>query len=75
MEHGAKSLLIILCIALVMGAVVVGVKDSYRNAFLAMWRGTPAESPIWQDNAAYYPDIQLPAPPPAESADPSGDAR
>ena len=66
MEQGAKSLLVILCIALLMGAVVIGVKASYRNAFFAMVRGTPAESPIWQSNADYYPDIQLP-PPEAEA--------
>ena len=68
MEHGAKSLLIILLIALVMGAVVIGVKDSYREAFFSMLHGKPAESPIWQSNADYYPDIQLPAPEPSDPA-------
>ncbi|MBR6022174.1 MAG: hypothetical protein IK066_07125 [Kiritimatiellae bacterium] len=59
MEQGAKSLLIILCVALVVGAGVIGAKASYREAFKAMWRGEPEASPIWESNAAYYPDIQL----------------
>jgi len=59
MEQGAKSLLIILCVALVMGAGVIAIKPSYRAAFAAIVRGEPQASPIWESNQAYYPDIQL----------------
>ena len=62
MEQGAKSLLVILCVALVMGAGVIAVKPSYREAFTAIVKGEPEASPIWTSNAAYYPDIQLEAP-------------
>lgn len=61
MEQGAKSLLIILCVALVAGAGVIAVKPSYREAFSAIVRGRGEESPIWKSNAAYYPDIRLEA--------------
>lgn len=61
MEQGAKSLLIILCVALVAGAGVIAVKPSYREAFVAIARGKGEESPIWKSNKAYYPDIRLEA--------------
>lgn len=61
MEQGSKTLLIILCLALLLGGVVVGFNPSYRQAFLAIARGRPAESPIWQSNSQYYLDIALPA--------------
>ncbi len=67
MEQGSKSLLIILCSALVLGAVVVGFHPAYRNALLAIARGRPAESPLWQSNRDYYPDVSLPEAP-AEAA-------
>ncbi len=59
MEQGAKSLLMILCVALLLGAVVIGVNPSYRKALASIWEGRPAESPIWQSNIAYYPDVSL----------------
>ena len=59
MEQGARSLLIILCAALLAGAVVIAVHPAYRQAFFSILNGTPAESPIWQSNAEYYPDISL----------------
>lgn len=61
MEQGAKSLLVILCVALAVGAGVIAVKPSYREAFSAIARGEPQASPIWESNKAYYPDIQLEA--------------
>jgi hypothetical protein len=65
MEQGSKTLLIILATALLIGALVVAFNPAYRQSFLAMLRGKPAESPIWQSNRSYYPDVELPAPPPA----------
>ena len=59
MEQGAKSLLMILGVALLLGAVVIGVNPSYRKALASIWEGRPAESPILQSNAAYYPDVSL----------------
>ncbi len=62
MEQGSKTLLIILGVALLLGALVIGFNPSYRQAFLAISRGQPASSPIWKSNSEYYPDIALPAP-------------
>lgn len=59
MEQGAKSLLMILGVALLLGAVVIGVNPAYRKALASIWEGRPAESPIWQSNIAYYPDVSL----------------
>lgn len=61
MEQGAKSLLMILGVALLLGAVVIGVNPAYRKALASIWEGVPEESPIWQSNAAYYPDVSLEA--------------
>lgn len=65
MEQGARSLLIILGVALVAGAIVIGAHPAYRQAFFSILNGTPAESPIWQSNAEYYPDISLDSASPA----------
>lgn len=62
MEQGSKTLLIILGVALLFGALVIGFNPSYRQALLALVHGQPADSPIWKSNLAYYPDIALPAP-------------
>ena len=67
MEQGSRSLMIILCVALVLGALVVGFHPAYRNALLAIAGGHPAESPIWQANRDYYPDVSLPAAPTDEA--------
>lgn len=67
MEQGSRSLMIILCVALVLGALVVGFHPAYRNALLSIAGGHPEESPIWQANRDYYPDVSLPAAPAAEA--------
>lgn len=67
MEQGAKNLLRILLVALLIGVAVIAIKPAYRQALAALIHGTPAESPIWQSNATYYPDIALPDPAPAPS--------
>ena len=63
MEEGAAKLAKILAFALLLGVVVTAFNPAYRQAFLAMARGTPAESPIWKSNLGYYPDIVLPGQP------------
>lgn len=69
MEQGAKSLLRILVIALLIGAGVIAVKPAYRQALMALVHGQPLESPIWKSNEAYYPDITM-----AEAATAGADA-
>ena len=59
MEQGAAKLAKILAFALLLGVVVTALNPSYRQAFLAIVRGQPEESPIWKSNAEYYPDIAL----------------
>ncbi len=71
MEQGSRSLLIILCVALLLGAVVVGVHPAYRKALVSIAKGQPAESPIWKANKDYYPDVSLPD---APAASPAADA-
>jgi len=69
MEQGAAKLAKILAFALLLGVAVTAFNPAYRQAFLAIVRGTPAESPIWKSNLEYYPDIALPGqPPPAPVA-------
>lgn len=67
MEQGSKTLLIILGVALLLGVLVIGFNPAYRQAFLAIARGQPAESPIWKSNIAYYPDVTLPTDTPSET--------
>jgi len=55
-------LLIILGVALLLGALVIGFNPSYRQALVAIFDGRPTESPIWQSNIEYYPDVSLPMP-------------
>ncbi|NLB65482.1 MAG: hypothetical protein GX803_03315 [Lentisphaerae bacterium] len=61
MEQGAKTLLIILITALLLGTLVVAFNPAYRQAFFALLRDEPAKSPIWRSNRDYYTDITLPA--------------
>ena len=63
MEQGAAKLAKILAFALLLGVMVTAFNPAYRQAFLAMARGKPAESPIWKSNIEYYPDITLPGQP------------
>ena len=60
MEQGAAKLAKILAFALLLGIAVTAFNPAYRQAFLALVRGKPAESPIWKSNLDYYPDIALP---------------
>ena len=62
MEQGAAKLAKILAFALLLGVMVTAFNPAYRQAFLAIARGKPAESPIWKSNIEYYPDITLPSP-------------
>jgi len=74
MEHGSRFLLIILGSALLLGALVVTFNPAYRQAFMAQIHHDPADSPIWESNREYYPDITLPAAGAAPSEDASHDA-
>ncbi|NCD22708.1 MAG: hypothetical protein EOL90_07200 [Spartobacteria bacterium] len=62
MEQGAAKLAKILGFALLLGIAVTVFHPAYREAFLALVRGQPTESPIWKSNADYYPDIALQGP-------------
>jgi hypothetical protein len=57
MERGAKALIKILMAAMLFGVVVIVFHPAYRAAFMALWRGEVAASPVWQSNAAYYTEI------------------
>lgn len=68
MEQGAAKLAKILAFALLLGVAVTAFNPAYRQAFLAIARGQPEESPIWKSNAEYYPDITLTGQPAAAPA-------
>jgi hypothetical protein len=59
MERGARTLLFILVAALLVGALVTAVIPAYRQTAVALWRGQPQKSPIWESNQAYYTEVQL----------------
>lgn len=61
MEKGAKALFYILLYALLSGALFTALHPMYRQGLLALWRARPDENPIWQSNARFYVEIQLPA--------------
>ncbi len=73
MEQGAAKLAKILAFALLLGVAVTAFNPAYRQAFLAIVRGHPEESPIWKSNLEYYPDIVLPGQP-AYSSQPQAPA-
>ena len=76
MEQGAAKLAKILAFALLLGIAVTAFNPAYRQAFLAIARGQPEESPIWKSNLEYYPDIVLPGQPtPAAVVAPDGAAQ
>ena len=73
MEQGAAKLAKILAFALLLGIAVTAFNPAYRQAFLAIARGEPEESPLWKSNAEYYPDIVVPGQPtPAAAVAPDG---
>jgi hypothetical protein len=64
MEQGAAKIAKMLAFALLLGIAITAFNPHYRQAFLAIARGTPQENPIWESNLEYYPDIVLPGMPP-----------
>ena len=63
MEQGAAKIAKMLAFAILLGIAITAFNPHYRQAFLAIARGTPQESPIWKSNLEYYPDIILPGMP------------
>ena len=59
MEKGARVLVIIMAVALVLGGLVVAVSSAYRQSIRLTFQGNPQETPIWRSNAAYYPQGTL----------------
>lgn len=66
--QGSKKVLGVLGFALLLGVPVIAFNSAYRQAFLSIVRGRPAESLIWKSNLDYYPNVSLPAAP----AEPEG---
>ena len=74
MEQGAAKIAKMLAFAILLGIAITSFNPHYRQAFLAISRGTPQENPIWKSNLEYYPDIILPGMPaykPASALDDS----
>ena len=68
MEQGAAKIAKMLAFAILLGIAITAFNPHYRQAFLAIARGQPQESPIWKSNLAYYPDLVLPGMPPYKPA-------
>lgn len=68
MEQGAAKIAKMLLFAILLGVAITAFNPHYRQAFLAIARGTPQENPIWKTNLEYYPDIILPGMPPYKPA-------
>lgn len=73
MEQGAAKIAKMLLFAILLGVAITAFNPHYRQAFLAIARGTPQENPIWKSNLEYYPDIILPGMPPYKPALPLDD--
>ncbi len=73
MEQGAAKIAKMLAFAILLGIAITAFNPHYRQAFLAIARGQPQESPIWKSNLEYYPDIILPGMPPWKPALPVND--
>lgn len=59
MERGAQALIKALGAAMVFGGLMLAFHPAYRGAVKALWRGKPAESPVWEANKDYYPMLGL----------------
>lgn len=57
MERGSKALAYILLGALLFGVLIILFKPDYRLTAQAMMRGEVEQSPLWQSNADYYPEV------------------
>ena len=62
MERGARAIAIMLIVALVLGTFIVLIQGDYRESFRKIWKGRPADAPIWNSNADYYPAVDLERP-------------
>lgn len=69
MERGAQALVKMMLASLVLGLLVLFFHPDYRDAFAALRRGQPAESPVWKTNERYYTEITVSAEPPVEHPD------
>lgn len=61
MERGAQALVKMMLASLVLGLLVLVFHPDYRAALLALRRGQPEASPVWQTNARYYTEIAVSA--------------
>ncbi|MBU0676513.1 MAG: hypothetical protein KJ626_00215 [Verrucomicrobia bacterium] len=59
MERGAKAVVVILAVAVILGTLIMIFNPAYRGAFAAHLKSTPEDSPIWKSNTDYYPNVGL----------------
>ena len=57
MDKVGKTIAIMLIAAFAIGIVVILVKPTYRQTAVDMIKGESTNSPIWQSNTDYYPDL------------------
>jgi sugar phosphate isomerase/epimerase len=60
MERGVQLLKRIITASLTLGALVVVVHPGYRGAVVALGRGQPQASAIWESNRDYYREVEYP---------------
>jgi hypothetical protein len=57
MDKLAKSIVIMILGAFVLGLIVIVANPLYRRTALEFWRGSTTNTPIWRANEDYYPEI------------------
>ncbi len=57
MEKLGKSIAIMLASAALVGLLVILFNPTYRKSAVCVLKGESTNSPIWQSNSDYYPDL------------------
>lgn len=60
MDKGAKTVILILIAASVLGALVIYFNPDYRGTFDAWRNGARADAPVLVTNTEYYDGLALP---------------
>ena len=57
MDKLGKSIAIMLASAALVGILIILFNPTYRKTAACILKGESTNSPIWQTNADYYPDL------------------
>ena len=57
METLGKTIAIMLASAALIGLLVIFFNPTYRKTATCIFKGESTNSPVWQSNIDYYPDL------------------